>query len=224
MSKKSRPSSLLGWKPVVLAALASVSGVAFAQTPQAPLAPLPLEADLENGRRLAHTCGGCHAIEGYRNVYPSFHVPKLGGQNTDYIEIALQGYRRSDRSHDTMHAQVATFSDQDIVDVAGYIGSLENAPQKGISRAKPEMIRAGEEKSAVCAPCHGPTGVAPASQWPNLAGQHASYIERALEQYKTGERADLVMGPMAAPLDQATIRELAAFFAAQTGLYTPKEM
>lgn len=224
LSKKSRPQSVSGWKFVALAALASFSGVAFTQAPPPPLAPLTLEANLEHGRQLAATCGGCHAIPGYRNVYPSFHVPKLGGQNADYIEIALQSYRRGDRSHDTMHAQVATYSDQDIADVAGYIASLENSPETGLSRAKADAIRAGEEKSAVCAPCHGPTGVAPATQWPHLAGQHASYLERALEQYQTGERNDLVMAPMAAPLDQASIRELAAFFAAQPGLYTPDEM
>jgi len=225
LSTKSRFVPSLGWKTLVFAALATSCGAALAQqSPQPPLMPLSIEGNVENGKRLAATCAGCHAIPGYRNVYPSFHVPKLGGQNQDYLEIALQGYRRGSRSHDTMHAQAAVFSDQDIADISAYIASLEAAEETGISRASSELIRAGEEKSAVCAPCHGPTGIAPASQWPNLAGQHASYIERALAQYKNGERADVVMAPMAAPLDEASIRELAAYFAAQKGLYTPNEM
>ncbi len=189
-----------------------------------PLTPLTVQGDVEAGKHLAATCAGCHAIPGYRNAYPSFHVPKLGGQNADYLEIALQGYRRGTRAHDTMHSQAADLSDQDIADLSAYLAGLENGPERGISRASNEMIMAGQEKSAVCVACHGETGVAPTPQWPNLAGQHASYLEYAITQYKTGERQDLVMAPMAAPLDEATIRELAAFYAAQPGLYTPDEM
>src|SRR5690606_38873186 len=218
-----------GLKALVFAALAVVSGSLLAQQSSAPaalapLAPLALKGHPENGKRLASTCAGCHAIPGYRNVYPSFHVPKLGGQNADYLEVALQGYRRGSRGHDTMHAQASSLSDQDIADLAAYLASLENSPEPGISRASEEMVRAGKEKSAVCTACHGEAGVSPLPQYPNLAGQHASYLERALTQYKTGEREDLVMAPMAAPLDEATIEELAAYFAAQPGLYTPNEM
>src|SRR5690606_9920854 len=150
---------------------------------------------------------------GYRNVYPSFHVPKLGGQNADYIEVALQGYRRGTRGHDTMHAQAASLSDQDIADIAAYIESLENSAEEGISRAPEEMVAAGKEKIAVCVACHGEAGIAPAPQWPNLAGQHASYLERALRQYKSGEREDITMAPMAALLDETAIEEVAAYFA-----------
>jgi cytochrome c553 len=55
--------------------------------------------------------------------------------------------------------------------------------------------------------------VAAAAQWPNLAGQHESYLMEALMQYKNGSRADMLMGPLVAPLDETTIEELAAFFA-----------
>jgi cytochrome c553 len=217
-----RLSATLGLKTVVFAVLAMLSGSLLAQ--QAPLAPLALKGHPENGKRLAATCAGCHAIPGYRNAYPSFHVPKLGGQNEDYLEIALQGYRQGSRGHDTMHAQAAELSDQDIADLAAYIASVENSEEQGISRATSAMIQAGKDKSAVCTACHGETGISPAGMYPNLAGQHASYLERALRQYKSGERSDLVMGPMAAPLDDAAIEELAAYFAAQPGLFTPPEL
>lgn len=225
MSTKSRFVPTLVLKTLVLGALASLDGTALAQQQSLPpLMPLSNKGDVENGKRLTATCAGCHGIPGYRNVYPSFHVPKLGGQNEDYLEIALQGYRRGSRSHDTMHAQAAEFSDQDIADIAAYIASIERAPETGISGASDEMIRAGQEKAAVCASCHGQNGIAPAGQWPNLAGQHASYIERALTQYKNGERNDVVMAPMAAPLDEQSIREIAAYFASQPGLFTTEGM
>jgi cytochrome c553 len=69
-------------------------------------------------------------------------------------------------------------------------------------------------------PCHGEVGISSTPQWPNLAGQHESYIVQALEQYKTGFRSDLVMGPLIGSLDQESIEQLAAYFAAQPGLHT----
>jgi cytochrome c553 len=61
--------------------------------------------------------------------------------------------------------------------------------------------------------------VAEAQQWPTLAGQHESYLEQALKQYQTGQRADAIMGPMVKPLDSATIEQLAAFFSSQPSLF-----
>ena len=60
---------------------------------------------------------------GYFNASPAYHVPKLGGQNADYLEVALQGYRRGTRGHGTMQAQASSLSDQDIADVAAYFAT-----------------------------------------------------------------------------------------------------
>ena len=43
------------------------------------------QADEYTGREKSETCLGCHAIEGYNNTYPTYKVPKLGGQHADYI-------------------------------------------------------------------------------------------------------------------------------------------
>ena len=48
--------------------------------------------DPENGRKLAYTCHGCHGIENYKNAYPNYSVPKLGGQHEQYIVAALVGF------------------------------------------------------------------------------------------------------------------------------------
>ena len=71
------------------------------------LLPLSVDGDTERGRVLAYTCAGCHGIDGAVNVYPSYHVPKLGGQNADYVEVALQAYRQGSRQHPTSAAQPA---------------------------------------------------------------------------------------------------------------------
>jgi cytochrome c553 len=198
---------------------AGSSGAVFAQ-PAAPLLPITLDGDAARGAPLAATCAGCHGVPGSRNAYPSYHVPKLGGQNADYLEVALQGYRRGSRAHQTMQAQAATLSDQDIADLAAYLVSREGQPQAGKSAAAEIDVQAGRRKAVACLQCHGETGIAETAQWPHLAGQHESYLKQSLLQYKTGERSDLLMGPLVAGLDDQTIAELAAYFSAQPWLHT----
>ena len=83
------------------------------------------DGDAAAGRKKAETCLGCHGIEDYKNAYPAFPVPKLGGQNAQYIVDALKGYANGDRPHDTMHAQAATLSEQDMADIAAWFEAAE---------------------------------------------------------------------------------------------------
>lgn len=189
-------------------------------TPPPPLTPIALQGDVGRGRVLAQTCAGCHGIPDSHNAYPSYNVPKLGGQNLDYLEIALEGYRRGTRSHPTMQAQAATLSDQDIADIAAYFASRKGEPEVGKSSASAMQIEEGKRKATACVQCHGENGVASNAQWPTLAGQHESYLQQALSQYKTGKRESLLMQPMTASLDDKTIDDLAAYFASQAYLHS----
>ena len=81
------------------------------------------DGDAEAGRVKALPCMGCHGIEGYFNVYPSYHVPKLGGQHSDYIVAALTAYKTGQRGHKTMGAQASSLSDQDMKDIAAYFAT-----------------------------------------------------------------------------------------------------
>ncbi len=83
------------------------------------------DGDSDAGRKKAETCLGCHGIEDYKNAYPTFPVPKLGGQNAQYIIDALKGYANGDRPHGTMHAQAATLSEQDMADIAAWFEAAE---------------------------------------------------------------------------------------------------
>ncbi|MCB1791715.1 MAG: cytochrome c [Gammaproteobacteria bacterium] len=76
---------------------------------------------------------------------------------------------------------------------------------------------AGKEKSQVCAGCHGADGNATVGANPRLAGQYESYLYRALTQYKSGARKDLLMGGMVANLSDQDMRDLAAWFSSQDG-------
>ncbi|KLJ01620.1 cytochrome c [Luteimonas sp. FCS-9] len=110
---------------LALAATASLPVLAQTAAPPAADAPnAPLAGDAGNGRTLTYTCQGCHGVEGYRNVYPHYHVPRIGGQSRQYLVNALNEYKRGTRRHPTMQAQAQSFSDQDIADIAAFLSEL----------------------------------------------------------------------------------------------------
>jgi cytochrome c553 len=81
--------------------------------------------NVEQGKLKAETCLGCHGIPSYTSVYPTYHVPKLGGQHAEYIVAALKGYQSGERSHGTMRAQASELSEEDMVDIGAYFQSLQ---------------------------------------------------------------------------------------------------
>ena len=170
--------------------------------------------DAKRGAVLSDTCMGCHGIDGYRNAYPSYRVPKLGGQHPDYIVLALQGYKNQTRPHKTMHAQAASLSDQDMKDIAAFFAS-EGAIQKAAA-----PVGTAPEKAATCVACHGEGGVSVAPNWPSLAGQHKDYIVHALNEYKAGAPQGPCHGQQAVGLTPEEIEELAAYFSVQPGLFS----
>ena len=98
-------------------------------TAVAPATPAPAPAtpvgNPQTGRTLAYTCQGCHGVTGYKNAYPSFHVPRIGGQSAEYLTQALTEYKKGNRKHPTMQAQAQSFSDQDIADLSAYLSSVK---------------------------------------------------------------------------------------------------
>jgi len=80
--------------------------------------------DAAAGKEKAIVCMGCHAIEGYNNAYPNYHVPRLGGQHAAYIVAALKDYKTGQRSHKTMVAQATSLSTQDMEDIAAYFSEI----------------------------------------------------------------------------------------------------
>ncbi|MFT6925441.1 MAG: cytochrome c553 [Psychromonas sp.] len=77
-------------------------------------------------------------------------------------------------------------------------------------------IEAGKSKSAACAACHGDDGNSPSNLYPKLAGQHATYLEKQLQQFKNGERANAIMAGMSAALSEQDMQDLAAYYANNT--------
>ncbi|WP_119718266.1 c-type cytochrome [Cognatilysobacter tabacisoli] len=131
-----RPLTIAACLAVTTAALwatataqeAAPSPAAPAAAPTATAAPAPAATatgDAKRGRELAYTCQGCHGVTGYKNAYPSYHVPKIGGQSEAYLNAALLEYRKGTRKHPTMQAQAQSFSEQDIADIAAFLASVK---------------------------------------------------------------------------------------------------
>ena len=167
-----------------------------------------LQGDAHRGKALSYTCLGCHGVVGYKNAYPNYSVPKLEGQNPEYLSAALHGYRNGDRSHITMHAQASELSDQEIADIAKYF-----AGKPLVSDHKP--VGTAPASAALCVSCHGQDGVAIAPIYPSLAGQHQDYLVRAIEEYKKGGRKNPIMSGFAANLKDDDLEQIAKYFAAQ---------
>jgi cytochrome c553 len=84
-------------------------------------------------------------------------------------------------------------------------------------------IAAGAAKAKeVCAACHGIDGNSTDVNNPRLAGQWRDYMEKALRDYKSGERNNAIMGAFAKALSQKDIENLAAYYAAQKPVLTQK--
>ncbi len=192
-----------GMVSIFAAGVALAGTAAFAQSS----ADAPVKGNAVRGKAISYTCLGCHGVDGYRNAYPNYSVPKLTGQHPEYIIAALQEYRGDQRSHVTMHSQASTLSDQDMADIAAYFSGTPLTPGPAPANAPPAPAAA-----AVCAACHGATGISVVPNYPNLAGQHADYLRRGIAAYKDGGRKNAIMSGMAATIKDADVEALAEYF------------
>ncbi len=94
------------------------------------LAPAAFAQDVTGnaaaGKSKFSICIGCHGIVGYRTAYPEVYpVPKIGGQQAEYIVNALNEYKSGARWHPSMRAIAGSLSAQDMADLAAYVSREE---------------------------------------------------------------------------------------------------
>jgi cytochrome c553 len=176
------------------------------------------DGNAERGKALAYTCHGCHGVKNYKNAYPNYSVPRLGGQNSVYLENALKAYASGERPHQTMHAQASSLSDQDRADLAAFLQAEVVKPGK-------EVVGTPPPATQVCVTCHGADGakvVGP--EYPILAGQQADYIVQALTDYKSGKRKNPVMAGLITGVDPRDFQAIAQYFSSQPGLCSTDDL
>jgi cytochrome c553 len=195
------------FRPTLLAFGLAVSATAIAPSALA-------DGNVENGKVLAYTCQGCHGIANYKNAFPSYSVPKLGGQNQTYIANALKAYAAGERSHPTMHSQAVSLDDQARTDLAAYLKGQPSQPSTQVVGTPPPATQ-------TCVACHGTDGAKTVGDdYPILAGQQPDYIVQALNDYKSGKRKNAVMGGIIGGIDAKDFEAIALFFSQQTALCT----
>ncbi|WP_045225215.1 c-type cytochrome [Methyloterricola oryzae] len=185
------------------------AGVGLLLGTQAALAAAP---DTTEGQTKFYTCVGCHGIKGYSNAFPTYAVPKLGGQHADYVVAALKAYQSGGRKHGSMEGNSSGWSEDDFKAIAAYVAKFRSINEENPITGNPA---AGKSKAETCGACHGEDGNSADASNPRLAGQYESYLIKALEDYKSGVRKNAIMNGMAAGLSAEDIKDISAYYASQ---------
>jgi cytochrome c553 len=92
------------------------------------------------------------------------------------------------------------------------LAALVGALFLSLATAHAGNLEAGRIKSEPCAACHGAVGISPNTSWPNLAGQQKAYLVKQMKAFRDGVRSDPWMSPMAKPLSDEDMGDLATFY------------
>lgn len=171
---------------------------------------VPAKSDpASSGKAAAASCGGCHGEAGVSKM-PG--MPSLIALDPKYFTAAMNAYKTGQRKHDVMKSMAAGLSDADLGNVALYYALQK--PARAQTPAPGDQA-AGKKAAASCGACHGDLGISGNPITPSLAGQDAQYLVATLRAYKDGSRKEESMKSPAAALDERTMRDIAAFYAAQ---------
>jgi len=173
--------------------------------------------DAGAGKTKSATCAGCHMPDG-NSANPLW--PKLAGQHPSYLRKQIMDFKTGVRKDPTMSAMAAPLSEEDADDLAAWFTSQQQTP----GTADPQQVALGqriyrggnaETGVAACTACHGPTGGGnPAANFPKISGQHAAYLEKALKDFRAGDRANdagKMMRGVAAKMSDKEIAAVAQF-------------
>ncbi|MEE9354494.1 MAG: c-type cytochrome [Methylococcaceae bacterium] len=166
------------------------------------------------GKIAFETCEGCHSHSSYSNIYPTYYVPKLGGQRPSYVVSALKAYRDESRPHASMQGNAYNLTDQKIEDIAAFLTKSTLEPEASPADGS---AKAGKVLSASCMGCHA-EGKDTGAGYPRLTGQYGNYLVKAMKDYKTGRRKNAIMQSMVKDLSTDDMENLSAYFASQVAL------
>ncbi|HEX7342030.1 MAG TPA: c-type cytochrome [Rhodanobacteraceae bacterium] len=185
----------------------------------------PLSGDPKAGQTKAAVCGACHGIDG-NSTDPTY--PKLAGQNEHYIVEQLENFKSGRRKNPIMLGMASTLSATDMHDIAAYFASQTVQPgvaDKTLAGPGGKLFREGDAQRGIpaCMSCHEPDGRGnPGAPYPQIAGQHAQYVQQVLTAWKNGDtwgtsQHAQIMPSIAKKLTSKDILELASYI---QGLHT----
>ncbi|MDH2433525.1 cytochrome c4 [Pokkaliibacter sp. MBI-7] len=175
------------------------------------------DGDAKAGQPLTAICAACHGADG-NSMAPNF--PKLAGQGEEYLLKQITDIKAGTRQVPEMTGLLNNLSDQDMANVAAYFASQKVAP----GAAKPELAELGatiyiagiaDKGVPACQACHSPTGSGNTlARFPHLGGQHATYTETQLKNFRIGARNNdpsMMMRDVAARMSDAEIAAVASY-------------
>jgi cytochrome c553 len=167
-------------------------------------------------------CKTCHGLSG-QGFRGSFPMPRLAGQQPEYLENQLQAFIDRRRSNPVMFNVAHVLSPSMLAALATYFKELNPKPLGGAPRdslAEGKRIYQDGIPSAevpACASCHGPDGKG-SDAFPRLAGQLHDYVVKKLTNWDRERGQDkakpdnsAIMQPIAHNLTQAQIKAVAAY-------------
>jgi cytochrome c553 len=173
------------------------------------------------GKAKSAVCAACHGPDG-NSVNPEW--PSLAGQHADYLISQLQQYQAGNRQNALMSPQASALSEQDMADLAAYFSAQANTPKEAdpdlLTRGQ-QIYRGGDANRGItaCIACHGPEGRGnPLAGYPDIAGQHATYLAAQLRLYASGERRSDANQMMRSIARQMTEKDILAVTSYMQGL------
>jgi cytochrome c553 len=211
---------LMRIRKVLLAASIAIAASATAQAEDKGKG----KADVSQAELKAKTdyCKTCHGLSG-QGFRGSFPMPRLAGQQPEYLENQLQAFIDRRRTNPVMFNVAHVLSPPMLKALAEHFRDLNPKPLGG---APKELVAEGKKiyedgipKAEVppCASCHGPEAKG-SDAFPRLAGQLHDYIFRKLTSWDKERGQDkakpdnsAIMGPIAHNLTEAQVRAVAAY-------------
>ena len=203
---------------LIASLLIAAALVAPALTAQAAEPAKVAKPDLAKGEAsYAGVCAACHGADGNSGSPAN---PKLAQQHPDYIVKQLQEFKSGKRANAIMSGMVAALSDDDMKNIAAYVGSKKAqtnfAKDKDLVVLGERIYRGGiaDRQIPACSGCHSPTGAGIPAQYPRLSGQHAEYTAAQLTGFRDGTRLNnAVMSGVAAKLNDREIKAVSDYIA-----------
>lgn len=181
--------------------------------------------DATAGQGKAAVCGACHGMDG-NSIDAQY--PKLAGQSEEYIALQLADFKSGVRQNPIMMGMATPLSEQDMRDLGAYYASLKATPgvaDEALVAHGQTLFREGDAARGIpaCMACHSPDGRGnPGAMYPQLAGQHAQYVEATLKAWHDGtvwgtSAHAQIMPTIAKKLDAQDIAALSSYI---EGLHT----
>ncbi|HEY8586362.1 MAG TPA: c-type cytochrome [Rhodanobacter sp.] len=175
---------------VMPAAASTAMTPATAAAPVASTAEVAVKpGDAGAGEAKAAVCGACHGMDG-NSADPQY--PKLAGQSEQYIVQQLTSFKAGQRQNPIMMGMAAPLSTQDMHDIGAYFAGKTSRPgvaDQALVEHGQTLFRQGDSTRDIpaCMACHSIDGRGnPGAKYPQLAGQHAQYIEATLKAWHDG--------------------------------------